>query len=85
MSSEIQVGDRVRLTGLPEWLIHDLPASEQEEMRACVGLIAVVREIDNYGYLWIGFGATADYSGGARYSGHSFGVPRDCLELAQWP
>lgn len=52
-------------------------------MRACVGQVAVVREIDSYGYLWIGFGVTRDQGDGARYSGHSFGVPRECIESVQ--
>jgi hypothetical protein len=85
MSREILIGNRVRLVSLPEWLVHDLPASEQVEMRSCIGQIAVVREIDNYGYLWIGFGVTTEHDDGARYSGHSFGVPRECVELVQKP
>jgi hypothetical protein len=83
MKDEVPIGSRVRLTHLPEWLWHDLPESEQAEMHACIGQITIVQEIDSYGYLWIGFGATTSDDQGARYSGHSFGVPRECLELVQ--
>jgi len=81
MKDEVSVGSRVRLAQLPEWLLHDLPENEQAEMRAYAGQSATVQEIDGYGYLWIGFGATATDDKGARYGGHSFGVPRECLEL----
>jgi hypothetical protein len=75
MKDEVPIGSRVRLVQLPEWLLHDLPENEQSEMRACIGQSATVQEIDSYGYLWIGFGATTSEDKGARYSGHSFGVP----------
>lgn len=81
MKDQIPLGSRVRVVHLPDWLLHDLPESEQAEMRACIGQIAAIQEIDSYGYLWIGFGATTSDDKGARYSGHSFGVPRECLEL----
>ncbi len=83
MSDEVLIGSRVRLIGVPDWLVHDLPVEEQVEIRSCIGQIAVIQEIDKYGYLWIGFGEAIEHDDGARYSGHSFGVPRECLELAQ--
>jgi hypothetical protein len=82
MSSDIKVGDHVRLINLPEWLTHDLPVSEQAEMQAFIGKTAAVEKIDNYGYFWIGFGALEEVGDDAYYSGHSFGVPRDCIEPA---
>ena len=80
MVNDIQVEDRVKLLGLPDWLTHDLPESEQEEMLTFVGQSAGVREIDDYGYFWLGFGSTVDVGGTAHYSGHSFGVPREFIE-----
>lgn len=80
MTTSIRVGDHVRLLGLPDWLTHDLPASEQEEMRAFIGKSAVVREVDSYGYFWLGFGSTTEHGDTSYYSGHSFGVPREFIE-----
>lgn len=80
--AEIQVGDRVRLLGLPDWLAHDLPQGEQQELRAFVGQTTVVDDIDAYGYFWLGFGGTVDLEDHARYSGHSFCVTREFLERA---
>ncbi|MGJ4954279.1 hypothetical protein ACQR1H_01445 [Bradyrhizobium sp. HKCCYLRH2015] len=80
MSDDIRVGDRVRLLGLPDWLLHDLPASEQAEMRGFFGQSCAVSEIDAHGYYWLGFGMTVDDADGSRCTGHSFCVPRDCIE-----
>lgn len=80
MSDETLIGKPVRLISLPDWLTHDLPVSEQLEMRACIGRVAIVQKVDSYGYLWIGFGTTTEHDDGASYSGHSFGVPRECIE-----
>jgi hypothetical protein len=80
MGSDIQVGNRVRLLGLPDWLTHDLPGNEQAEMRAFVGRSATVSEIDSHGYFWLGFGSTTDVGDFARYSGHCFCVPGEFIE-----
>ena len=82
MSNDFNIGDRIRLLQLPEWLLHDLPADEQVELRSYVGQVAVVQEIDKFGYVWIGFGATKEHEGGACFAGHSFGVPKECLDAA---
>lgn len=83
MNRDVSVGDSVKPIEMPEWLVHDLPAAEQAEMRACIGQVFVVREIDGHGYLWVGFGTTFDHADATRYSGHSFGIPRDCVQPAQ--
>ena len=80
MTTDIRVGNRVKLLGLPDWLTHDLPASEQKEMRAFVGQSAVVCEVDPNGYFWLGFGSMVEVGDSAHYSGHSFGVPREFIE-----
>jgi len=82
MTTEIRKGARVRLLGLPEWLTHDLPVDEQQEMRAFVGRCAVVSEVDSHGYFWLGFGSTVEGESSAHYSGHSFAVPREFIEPA---
>lgn len=80
VNGDVRVGDRVRLLGIPDWLLHDLPENEQAEIRSCVGGDAVVCEIDAHGYFWIGFGFFEESSGLANYSGHSFCVTREFLE-----
>jgi hypothetical protein len=80
MTIDIQVGDRVKLLGVPDWLMHDLPESEKVEMRAFIGQSAVVREIDSHGYFWLGFGVFEELGDTACYSGHSFCVSRDFIE-----
>ena len=81
MGIEIDIGDVVRLLSIPQWLIRDLPEDEQRDMIAFVGSTAVVTEIDDHGYYWIGFGKTIEITDSAHYSGHSFCVPRECLQL----
>lgn len=80
---DVRVGDSVKLLGLPDWLIHDLPQSEQAEMLNFVGKSAVVSQIDEHGYCWLGFGATTEAGDSAQYSGHSFCVPPDFLQVLQ--
>lgn len=81
MKNDIKIGDRVTLLGLPDWLINDLPESEQTELITCIGKSAVVTEIDNYGYFWLGFGSTVEVEGTAHYSGHSFAISSEFIEL----
>ena len=75
--ADIEVRDRVKLLDVPDWFIHDLPEDEQVEMRAFIGQLGGVNEIDAHGYFWLGFGSTTTTGDHARYSGHSFGVPKD--------
>jgi hypothetical protein len=75
-----QVGDRVRLISVPEWLVHDLPEDERREMLSFVGKIASITEIDRFGYYWVGFGEVTESADAAFYAGHSFGVPGDCIQ-----
>jgi hypothetical protein len=78
---DIAVGDKVQLLDLPNWLIHDLPETEQAELRAFVGRIGLVEKIDSHGYYWLGFGNTQVVDGYGSYTGHSFCVSKDCLSL----
>jgi hypothetical protein len=82
MKNIFKVGDTVKLIAIPAWLVDDLPVEEQEQIRSFVGHQSTVQEVDKFGYVWVGFGSTKDHSDmdSARYSGHSFAVPPDCLE-----
>ena len=80
MSEQLKKGDLVKLISVPEWLVHDLPADEQHEIRSCVGMTTQITDIDSSGYFWIGFGDTHDAADSAQYGGHTFCVPRECLE-----
>jgi len=81
MADSFQVGDQVKLIGLPDWLLHELPESEKIQMLRFVGQFAEIREIDAYGYVWLGFGTTVEVNEEAYYSGHSFCVSKEFLEL----
>lgn len=81
MPRKIEEGSHVRLVGLPEWLLKDLPEEERREMRSFVGRNAVVQQIDSAGYFWIGFGFTTETEDAAHYTGHNFCVTREFLEL----
>lgn len=80
MLDQMKVGDQVRLKFVPDWLVHDLPDRERQEICAFIGNVAIISEIDSYGYFWIGFGEMHEAMGRAEYRGHSFCVPRECLE-----
>lgn len=73
-------GEQVQLVALPNWLIDDLPVSEQDEMLSYVGQNTTITEIDAYGYIWIEFGNTFEDDDSAHYKGHKFCVTPDCLE-----
>jgi hypothetical protein len=81
VSHAIKVGDRVILTGVPGWLVHDLPEEEKEEILTCLGKAAIITEIDKFGYYWLGFGNTVEDEDVAFYSGHSFCVPGEYLKI----
>ena len=49
----ITIGVTVRLTRLPDWLIHDLPPEDVAWMRKVEGEVLRVSEIDPHGYVWI--------------------------------
>ncbi|MBF5007768.1 hypothetical protein [Diaphorobacter caeni] len=83
MEETIDVGSEVLLLSIPDWLIADLPLNEQREILACVGHTTTVKSIDDFGYCWIGFGATIDMNDTGFFSGHSFGVPALCLKLVR--
>ena len=72
--------EQVKLLQIPEWLTHDLPKCEQEEIHAQIGKTMVIEKIDDHGYVWIGFGKTVDEGENAQYSGHSLCVSPDCLQ-----
>ena len=81
MSYLFKPGDSVRLLGLPDWLLHDLPKDEQADLVGYVGKLMQVQEVDTYGYVWVGLGSTTEYADHSTYGGHSFGVPPEFVEL----
>lgn len=81
MSHSFKPGDSVRLLGLPDWLLHDLPKDEQAELVGHVGKVAQVQKVDSYGYVWVGLGSTSEHADHSIYGGHSFGVPPEFVEL----
>jgi len=91
MKNEIVVRSIVKLISLPSKLLDDLPPDEQEAIRSCMGKITFVKEIDAYGYFWLGFSDTIHEiicetkeatSSCCRYSGGpTFSVTRECLQL----
>lgn len=81
MQSNITIGSYVKLISLPNWLLEDLPENEQQELIRCVGNVFQVSDVDLHGYYWIGFGITTYSEQDSFYSGHSFCVTRECLEI----
>jgi hypothetical protein len=61
--------------------VHDLPDDEKEEIVAYIGKVTTVSKIDSHGFFWIGFGNTTEEVDTSHYSGHSFCVTKECLEI----
>jgi hypothetical protein len=77
------VGDVVRLLSVPDWLVADLPDAERAAILACVGREMTICEIDKFGGLWLGFGQTIESEDGAIYSGQSFVIEPDRIQLVK--
>lgn len=82
MNKHFRIGARVRLLGMPHWLIHDLPEEEQEDMRSFVGKTTTIEGIDAWGHYWVGFGFFTALDDAVGYTGHDFAITADFLELA---
>jgi hypothetical protein len=76
-----KVGERVKLLEMPDWLINDLPADEQAEMKRFVGLVTEITVIKPDGYFWLEFGEILEVGDTAYCSGHSFCVNAESIEL----
>jgi len=50
--SKLNVGDKIKIVEISEWLVHDLPENEILAIKKCVGTEMLIYEIDAYGYLW---------------------------------
>ena len=81
-AKQFPIGARVRLLGMPHWLIHDLPEEEQEDMRSFVGKTTAIEGIDAWGHYWVGFGFFTALDDAVGYTGHDFAITADFLELA---
>lgn len=55
MATDLKVGDKAILVQIPEWLVHDLPEEDRQDILACKGKTCTIEEIDQYGYMWLGF------------------------------
>lgn len=83
--SVFPIGSLVRLVGVPNWLIHDLPEEEQRDILSFIGKTTFIDEIDEYGSIWIGFGYSTVTDEGTIYRGHSFIITPEFLEVIEVP
>ena len=72
-NANIQVGDRVRVSNIPAWLLCDLPAEDQERLKAQKGAVVTVLELMPHGYLWLPFANG--------YEGEGFSLQPSDVEL----
>lgn len=49
----MKAGDKVRVLAIPDWLVHDLPEEDVEHLRAQIGMVHVIHEVQVGGYLWL--------------------------------
>jgi hypothetical protein len=80
MNNKFAIGDAVLLLELPSWLLHDLPISEQNEMKSYIGQSTKIENIDSYGYIWISFGNSQEVADAGGCSGHSFCITAEFLK-----
>jgi len=69
------VGDKVRLLGVPDWLLNGLPEDEQVEIISFIWDIFEIIEIDEYNYIWLGDEAFIEKRG----DGVMYGKPTFCI------
>lgn len=50
----ITLGAKVKISHLPEWLIHNLPNQEVLRLKTIEGLVMQILKIDQFEYLWFG-------------------------------
>jgi hypothetical protein len=49
----MKVGDKVRVLTIPDWLVHGLLQEDVDKLRAQVGLVHEIHELQPGGYLWL--------------------------------
>lgn len=54
LGNPIYISQRVRISMVPEWLTHDLPAEDVARLKSIEGKAMSILEIDAYGYVWPG-------------------------------
>jgi hypothetical protein len=79
----VAAGDRVKLLEVPDWLLRGLPDDEKLEIVSFVGNETEITEIDDAGYVWLGFGTYQECEDEDRYSGHSFAVEPFRVQLVR--
>lgn len=50
----ICAGDSVRIISIPNWLTHDIPADEAEQLKSLENNVLKIFEIDSDGMIWFG-------------------------------
>lgn len=76
----VKLGDKVRLLGVPAWLLKKLPGNEVKNLQSMVGKILIVDEIDEYGGVWVEM--VWDLGNGITQS-HSLSLNPKEMELVQ--
>jgi len=79
LGQTVLVGARVRVLEIPEALMRDVPADEQQDLQSMLGEVFAVYEIDDYGTAWVEKSWPAD--DGGQHS-HSLGLDPHEMELA---
>jgi len=58
--ASFQIGNRVRVTNIPEWLLRDLPVEDRARLKAQRGEVVTVLRLMPHGYLWLSFADGAE-------------------------
>ena len=70
---------KLKLSKIPDLLVHDLPQIEAFAIKKCVNTEMLIYEIDTYGYLWIKLISVDNDDG---YQAQSFALePRNVLKI----
>ncbi len=77
--NQLNVGDKIRILEISDWLVQDLPENEARAIKNCSGKEMLIFEIDNYGYLWTKF---IHIDNDVDYVAQSFAIePRNVLKV----
>lgn len=49
----MKVGDKVRVLAIPDWLVHDLPQEDVDNLRAQIGVVHEIHDVQPGDYLWL--------------------------------
>lgn len=77
----VKVGSKVRLLSIPDWLIEEVPEDEAIRLKAMIGKIFIVYEIDKYAGVWVE--KIFDGPENGQFSTHSVSLDSDEIELIE--